>query len=148
MQLTNYVDQATHDDSPFATDRVRNITGDEGTKEGTSGKNGNDERRVGAGESCGGGTLDQANECWGANNTVDVSRVVAKEDTSERGEGAEQVSFPGHWSFDALDIARGSEPNGTARHTCGCSCSMFSVYVVVSVLSTHSVRRDRPEERW
>lgn len=70
---------------------------------------------MGGGDGSGSGTLDLVDESLGARDTVDVSGVVAEEDTTERGKGANQVGLPGDGGLDAVDIAASSE-NDTARH--------------------------------
>jgi hypothetical protein len=49
------------------------------------------------------------NEDGGAQDTVDVTRIVPKEDTTERCESADKVGLPGDGSFDAVDIVSGAE---------------------------------------
>ena len=44
---TDQVDQAAHNDSPFTTNSLSDVTSDESSKESTSGENGGDERCVG-----------------------------------------------------------------------------------------------------
>ena len=80
--------------------------------------------------------LNQLNEDGGASDAVNVSRVVAcrmsadllkegwldcarltEEDTTEGGEGADEVGFPGDGRLDAIDIGRGGER--VAGHGCG-----------------------------
>lgn len=115
MELhTNHVDYAARDDRPFATDDIGKIAGDDSAEEGTAGEDGHDERLVwtaesrsivaGVGVGKRGVGLNGVNEVVVAINTVDVSRVVAEEDTSERRKGAHQVRLPSHGSFNAIDI--------------------------------------------
>ena len=101
---TNAVDHATHDDSPLATHAVGKITSDQGTEEGTTRENRDDERLVALGESIGTAALDLLDEKLGAVDTVDVTGIITEEDTSERGEGAHHVGLPGDGSLDLLDI--------------------------------------------
>jgi hypothetical protein len=46
-----------------------------------------------------------------------LTRIVAEEDTSERGEGANQVGLPGDWSLNLIDIRGGSKHS--TRHVGG-----------------------------
>ena len=62
--------------------------------------------------------LRRAGRSGKAEDTVDVSRVITEEDTTERGEGADEVRLPGHGSLDAIDIAGGRERSSAARHGC------------------------------
>lgn len=64
---------------------------------------------MGRGESVCAGTLHGGDERLDTVDTVDVPGVITEEDTTERGERAEQVGLPRHWSFDAANIAGGSE---------------------------------------
>ena len=62
-------------------------------------------------------------------DTVDVSRIVAEEDTTKRRECAEQICLPGNGSLDAVDITSGSQLSACAplfRHDGG----GVSVYLV------------------
>lgn len=87
--LTNHVQNAAGDDSPLAADHVGDIAGDDGTEEGTGGEDGDDERQMRAGESSCVSTLDGLVEDGIGGDTVDVTRVIAEEDTAERGKGAQ-----------------------------------------------------------
>lgn len=83
MSLTNDVDHAAHDDGPLAANHVGDVTGQDGTHEGTSRKNGDNERGVAAAD----GTcvarvadtraLDLGLEEVGTEHTVDVTRIVS-----------------------------------------------------------------------
>ena len=42
-----------------------------------------------------------------SHDTVDVTRVVAEEDTTKRGEGAHEVGLDGHWRLDDALVVRG-----------------------------------------
>ena len=48
-------------------------------------------------------------------DTIDISRIIAKEDTTEGGEGAHEVRLHSDGGFDPIDIGRRRE-NGTTRH--------------------------------
>ncbi len=66
--------------------------------------------RVGHGGDAGRRPLDGINEDLGAEHTVDVPGVVAEEDATERGKGADEVGLPGDGGLDALDVlAAGGE---------------------------------------
>jgi len=52
---------------------------------------------------------DGIDEDLGAEDTVDVTGIVTEEDTTEGGEGAEEVGLPGDGGLDVLDILRGVE---------------------------------------
>ena len=117
---TNDVDEAADDDGPFAADDVGDVASNDCAEEGTAGQDRGDQRLVGRGERCRSGALDDGNELGEAIDTVDVSRVIAEEDTSEGSEGADQVGFPGHWSLDAIDIGGGGEGTNLARHLDAC----------------------------
>ena len=109
---TDHVDEAAENDSPLAADHVGKVTGDEGAKEGTAGQNGDDERlvRFRDGSGAGASAFDGIDEHLRAENTVDVTGVITEEDTTERGEGADQVGLPCDGGFDAFDILGVSEP--------------------------------------
>lgn len=111
---TNSVDKATSNDSPLATHAVSKITSDEGTKEGTAGEDRGDERRVALAEAVGTSALDLVDEELGAIDTVDVSGIVAKEDTTEGRESAHHVGLPGDGGLDLLDIVGSLEGDGAA----------------------------------
>lgn len=52
----------------------------------------------------GAGILDGVDEDSGPEDTVDITGVIAEEDTTKGREGADQVGLPGNWGLDALDI--------------------------------------------
>ena len=104
---TGDVDAATKDDSPFSANSLRDITSDDCTEESPSRQDRDDERRVWGGELVGTCSLDLVDEVGRANHTVDVSRIIPEEDTTERCERAEKVGLPGDGSLNAIDIARG-----------------------------------------
>jgi hypothetical protein len=106
---TNHVDQAAHDDSPFTSNAVRDITSDDGTEESTGRENRDDERGVGRTDSIwdraiGVETLDVLNEERGWQDTVDVTGVVTKEDTTKGGKGANEVGLEGDGRLNAVDV--------------------------------------------
>lgn len=105
---TNHVDEAAENDSPLAAHEVGEVAGDESAKEGTARQDGDDERRVGLGH-LGGGGIQSLDEDLGTEHTVDVTGVVAEEDATERGKGADEVGLPGDGSLDALDVLGGSQ---------------------------------------
>lgn len=53
--------------------------------------------------------MDDLNEDGRASHTVDVTRVITEEETSERGKGADEVGLPGDGSLDAIDVGGGGE---------------------------------------
>lgn len=50
-----------------------------------------------------------------AENTVDVTRVVTEEDTTEGGKGAKEVGLPGDGSLDVLNVLGRGEVDFAAR---------------------------------
>lgn len=104
---TEHVDSAAIDDSPLAAEMVGEIAGNEGTEEGSAGENRDDERGVRGRDLLGAGELDGILEDLGAQDSVDVAGVVAEEDATERGKGADHVSLPGDGGLDAVDVLRG-----------------------------------------
>ena len=56
-----------------------------------------------------------SNEEIHAHDTIDVTRVIAKVDTPERGEDAHEVGPPSGWGLDALALI-GSCNDSTSRH--------------------------------
>lgn len=115
--ITENVDEATDDNSPFTTDSVGDITGDESAKEGTSGENRSDQRKPLALEGGSAAAFDEIDEDFGSGHTVDVTRVVTEENTTERGESANEVGLEGDRRLDAIHIAGGSETR--TRHDGG-----------------------------
>jgi len=111
---TDDVDQATDTDSVLATKDFGDITGDEGTEESTGREDRDDQRVVGAGKHGLASTLNSLDEDRRGSNTVDVTRVITEEDTSEGGKGADEVGLEGDWGLDAVDIVSGCE--SCARH--------------------------------
>lgn len=116
---TDSVDDASGNDSPLAAHPISEITSDESTEEGTAGQDRNNEGGVGVSQSrvlvlrvqvgdvC--GALNSLDEVLVAENTVDVTRIVTEEDTTEGGKGAENVGLPGNRSFNVLDILGNAE---------------------------------------
>ena len=122
LSLTDDVDCAACDDSPFATNDVRDVASSNSAKEGTTREDRHDEGLVRGRESGRSWAFDAFVELSKAIDTVDVSRIIAKENTAKRRERAKEVRLPGHGSLNAIDIASGSE-GSAAGHDCGC---MFS----------------------
>lgn len=104
---TEHVDSAAIDDSPLAAEMVGEIAGNEGTEEGSAGENRDDERGVRGRDLLGAGELDGILEDLRAEDSVDVAGVVAEEDATERGKGADHVRLPGDGGLDAVDVLRG-----------------------------------------
>jgi len=111
-----HVDETADDDGPFTANEVGDIAGDNSAKEGTAGENRDDQRLVGRGQSGGVGALDDMDEQLGAIDTVDVTRIVTKEDATEGSKGTDQVGFPGDWRLDAVNIVGGRERTHFAGH--------------------------------
>lgn len=86
---------------------VGEIAGNEGTEEGSAGENRDDERGVRGRDLLGAGELDGILKDLGAQDSVDVAGVVAEEDATERGKGADHVGLPGDGGLDAVDVLRG-----------------------------------------
>lgn len=59
------------------------------------------------GQSRGIRAVDSLVEGGGTVDTVDVARVVAEEETTDGGEGADDIGLPGDGSLDALNISGG-----------------------------------------
>lgn len=106
---TDSVDGTAKNNSPLATHPVGKVTSDESTEESTDGEDRDDQRLVALRELRDTGAFDGLDEDVVAIDTVDVTRVVTEEDTTERGEGAHEVSLPGNGSLDLLDRFRGME---------------------------------------
>lgn len=101
---TSEVDTATSDDSRTTTHHIGEITSNEGTEEGTGGKDRDDEGGVRRRDGGSIGTGDGSNEFRGGEDTVDVTRVVTEEDTTEGGEGAHHVGLEGDGGLNSVDI--------------------------------------------
>ncbi len=112
---TDSVDDAAIDDSPFAANEVCNITARNGANECTKREDGDDEGRVRSRDGCSVGTLNVMDEDLVSKHTVDISRIVAEEDTTEGGKSTDQVGLEGHRSFDTVDIGGGLEDNRATR---------------------------------
>ena len=112
---TDGVDQAAENNSPFAAHAVSDITGGDGTEEGTGREDRDDQRGVGGGDGLGldaiGETLDGSLEDGRTEDSIDITRVISEEDTSERGKGADQVGLEGDGRLDALDVGVVGESN-------------------------------------
>lgn len=109
---TKHVDDTAENDGPLSADHVGKITSSDGTEEGTTRKNRSDEGGVALAQLGGSKALDGLVEDGRAIDTVDVTRVVTEEDTTERGEGAEQVGLPGDGGLDVLNIVGGVDGDG------------------------------------
>lgn len=133
---TDNEDQATNDDSKTTTNEVGNISRNDGTEEGTGGKNRsnqgllplrNDEcscvvlqrlaleasvLRVGQA-----GVL--SDEVGHGKDTTHPSCVISEEDTTKGGEGDNEVCPHSDGGLDAIDIGRaGDGNNSSTRHDC------------------------------
>lgn len=111
---TKHVDGTTDDDSPLTADPVGDITGSDGTEEGTGREDGGDEGQVVLTQLGGTDTLDGLDEDLGAVDTVDVTGVVTEEDTTKGGEGAHEVGLPGDGGLNGLHVL-----GSTQRSDCG-----------------------------
>lgn len=112
---TNHVDTAANNNCVATSNPVGDITGDDGTKKGAGGQDGDDERLVRTGESCGFFALDDFDEDLGAGDTVDVSGIIAEEDATERSEGAEKIRFPGYGRFNRCVVRSAGEGAFSSR---------------------------------
>jgi hypothetical protein len=112
---TDHIDEAAQNNSPFATNEVGDVAGNNSAEEGTARQDRDDERGVGFVDFLGADVLDGLDEDLGAEDTVDVAGVVAEEDTAERGEGADQVGLPGDGGLDALNILRDGQAVDVGR---------------------------------
>ncbi len=65
----------------------------------------------------------------GADDTVDVSRIISEEDTAERRKGTEKVGLPCHWSLNAINIA--CSVNAAGHFRCGGIIKRIGLYVVM-----------------
>ena len=116
---TDHEDGASNDDGQPAADEISYITGNDGAKESTGGKDRGDEgvSRCFQGESSGllvssirrgvwfaSLLVDKIRHCFHA---VDVARVIAEVDTTKGSKGDHEISLPGNWGFDAVDIGGG-----------------------------------------
>ncbi len=124
---TDHVDQTSENDSPFATNAIRDITSDDSTEESTSGQDRDDEGGVGGTESdlliddlLVWAVLDVGDEERRWQDTVDVTGIITKEDTSERCKSANQVGLEGDWSLNTGNVVAAS------RHCC---CLLMFVVV-------------------
>jgi hypothetical protein len=60
-------------------------------------------------------TFDVVDEDLVTEHTVDISRVITEEDTTERSKGANEVGLEGDGSFNAVDIVSGLENDRPTR---------------------------------
>merc|ERR1712023_152369 len=112
---TDDVDETSQNDRPLATNHVGEITSNESTKEGTSGKDRHNERGVAGADSAsaiGGietlgadGSLDLLDEKRRVEHTVNVTGIVSEEDTTERCESTKEVGLPGNGALSHVDIS-------------------------------------------
>lgn len=51
----------------------------------------------------------------GANDTVNVTRIISEEDTTKRCKSTDQVGLPGYGSLNSVDIASRSEDSTTSH---------------------------------
>lgn len=109
---SDHVDEAANDDGVLSANPVGNITSDQGTEEGTAGQDGGDEGGVAVGELGGEGALDGLVEDGRAVDTVDVTGVIAEEDTTKGGKGTDQIRLPGDGGLDGLDILGSVDAHG------------------------------------
>ena len=101
---------AAGNDGGTTTDPVGKGTGEDGTEESTGGKDGDDERLVVGSDLKSGGMLGEVrgvgtevvDKVVGAENTVDVSRVVTEEDTGKGSKGTHEVGPEGDRGLGAL----------------------------------------------
>lgn len=116
---TEEVDTATGDNSPFATNSLSDISGNEGAEESTSRKDRDDQGVVGAGEALGALAGDHVDEDPGAGDTIDITGIITKEDTSKGSKGADEICLPCHGSLDGIDIVSGLEAGNEIGVLCG-----------------------------
>lgn len=109
---TDHVDDTAHDDGPLSADPVGNITGNQGTEEGTAGQDRGNQGGVAVGELGGEGALDGLVEDGRAVDTVDVTGVITEEDTTKGGKGTDHVRLPGDGSLDVLNVLGSVDAHG------------------------------------
>ena len=112
---------------------VSEISSDDSSEESTSRENGRNEGLLPGGESeCSylgsagvwarnRNTGEEADEVIHSHDSGNITRIVAKEDTTERGEDAHEVRLHGDGSLNTADIGRGGQVNiseTTTRHGC------------------------------
>lgn len=112
---------ASNDDGGPAANKVSYVTCYDGTKEGASRKNGDNQRLspIRQNESiffsiCGfGARLYLASvlgdKVWHGQNTIDVTAVIAKENASESSEDTHQVSLEGDGGLDTRGVGGGNQ---------------------------------------
>lgn len=123
---TDEEDSATSDDGGAATDKVGQVTCDDGAEEGAGGEDGDDQRffpirqnkgilnrlRGIAGRFLFAGVLgDEVRHCHDA---ADVSGVITEKDTAKGGKDTHEVGFDGDRRLDARGVGRGNQ--SSARH--------------------------------
>ncbi len=127
-------DEAAHDDGHATTDKVGNITSNDGSKEGTGRQNGGGQRLVAGGQMEGllvgivvghlgvgvGETGVLANKVRHTEDTSHPSSVITEEDTSKRSKGAHQVGLDGDGGLDTRGIGGPRDHHSSARHNGGC----------------------------
>ena len=113
---TNDEDEASRNDGSSSTEPISEIACDESTEECTGRENGGDEGllpiRKGEGVLlCRGRvrrevreTFIEVDEVGHAHDSRDISRVIAKEDTTERGERAHEIRLEGDRSLDPVHV--------------------------------------------
>jgi len=116
---TDEVDNAAHDDGPFAAHHISQITGDDGAEESTSREDRDDQRLVGRRQLGSIGAFDGLDEDGGAIDTVDIAGVVTEEDTTKGGKGADEVGLPGDGGFNGIDIFGGAKGHRVASRSTG-----------------------------
>ena len=129
---TNQEDNAADDDGNSAAEEIGKITSNDGAEEGTSRKDRNDQGLLpgGNGKSFFGGIVGTRRRCClacvlvddkaHAEYAVDPTRVVAKEDTTERREGAHEVRLRVDRGFDTRSIGGRDDPRSTRHLEVGC----------------------------
>lgn len=65
------------------------------------------------------GTLDLLDEVGHSHHTVDVTTVIAEEDTAERGKSTHAVCLDGDRSFDPVRVGRALDNDSTTSHVEG-----------------------------
>lgn len=108
---TKHVDKAASDDGPLSANSIGDISGDNSAQEGTQGQNRNDERGPALRDLFGTLELDRILEDLRTQDTIDVSRVVAEEDTAKGSKSADHIRLPRDWGLDPVDVVGGLEHN-------------------------------------
>lgn len=115
---TNVEHDTANDDYGTTTEEVGQVTGHDGTEESTGRQDRGDQGLLPGGK----GEFSRAffevglpqigellDEVLHAHNTVDITRVITEEDTTERGKGAHEIGLEGDGGLDPFDV-------GSARH--------------------------------